>query len=108
MSDNLIERIKELEQKIALYERNGAAKLYYSLNRKMNEMADILNKNNLNNIVLDDPKDKTFDRLKFIWNDSASVAAAADTLSKIAKITGNEEEDTAKKPFANLIAEKRD
>ena len=31
---------EELQQRLALYEQNGAAKLYYSLNRKMNEMAN--------------------------------------------------------------------
>lgn len=107
MSQQLIEKIEELELKIALFEQNGPAKLYYALNRKMNEMADILNKNNLSNIALDDPKDKTFERLKFIWNDSSSIAEAAKNLGAIAKVTQNEEEDTKKKPFADLIAETR-
>lgn len=106
--DNQTDKILELESKIKLYEQNGAAKLYYALNRKMNEMADILNKNNLVNLALDDPKDKTFDRLKFIWNDSQSVAAAADALGKMAKVTNDEESDVDKKPFADMIAEKRD
>ncbi len=108
MSDNQIDKIEELQAKIRLYEQNGPAKLYYALNRKMNEMADILNKNNLVNLNLDDPKDKTFERLKHIWGDSASVASAADTLGKIAKVTNNEDADVAKKPFADLIAESRD
>ena len=38
-------RIKELEERLKLYEQNGAAKMYYSLNKKMNEIADLLNAN---------------------------------------------------------------
>lgn len=98
---------EELEAKLKLYESNGAAKLYYSLNRKMNEMADIMNKNSLANISLDDPKDKTFDRLKVIWNDAASIATAVKALGDTAGITGNEERDISRKPFVDTIADKR-
>jgi len=36
-------KILKLEEKLAKYEDNGTAKLYYSLNRKANEMADLMN-----------------------------------------------------------------
>lgn len=85
---------EELEKKIALYEQNGAAKLFYSLNRKMNEMADMLNKQTLSTLDLTDAKDKTFDRLKVVWNDAASIATAVKTLGDIAGITGDEDKDT--------------
>lgn len=99
--------IEELEDKIKLYEQNGAAKLYYSLNRKMNEMADIMNKNSLANLTLDDPKDKTFERLKVIWNDASSIATAVEALGKTAGVTNDEEKDINKKPFNDRIAETR-
>jgi len=105
--DNL-EKIKELESKLALYEENGAAKLYYSLNRKMNEMADVMNKNNLGNMTIDDPKDKTFDRLKVIWNDAASIASGVKALGELAGITGDENKDIKRKPFNDRLAENRD
>ncbi len=41
------DKIKELEDKIKLYELNGAARLFYALNKKLNEMADMLNKQSL-------------------------------------------------------------
>lgn len=103
MADNL----EELKNKVALYEQNGTAKLYYSLNRKMNEMADMLNKNNLGTMAIDDPKDKTFDRLKVIWNDASSIAQAVDALGKFAKVTGNEKADVDKRPFIETVAETR-
>lgn len=86
--------IDEAEKLINLYEQNGAAKLFYSLNRKMNEMADRLNSTDLKTISLDDPKDKTFDRIKVIWNDAASIASAVKVLGETAGITNDEIKDT--------------
>lgn len=98
---------KELTEKLKRYENNGAAKLYYSLNRKMNEMADMLNRHNLANMDVDDAKSKTFDRLKVIWNDAASIAQGVRSLGDLAGVTGNETKDVARKPFVDLIAETR-
>lgn len=100
-NESFEEKIKRLEnalefanQKSAFFELNGVAKLYYALNRKSNEMADLLNKYTLTNISLDDPKDKTFERLKIIWNDSSSLAEAIKSLEQTAGITGDENKDT--------------
>lgn len=82
-----------LQKKLNMYEENGAAKLYYALNRKMWEMADLLNATNLRNLQLDDPKDKTFDRLKVIWNDSSSISNAVQVLGNSIGITGDEDKD---------------
>lgn len=103
----MAETIEDLRAKLLLYEQNGAAKLYYSLNRKMNEMADMLNKTNLSTLSLEDPKDKTFERLKVIWNDSASISTAVEALGKSAGVTGDEQKDVSKKPFMDTIADKR-
>lgn len=90
------ETIEELKAKIAVYEENGPAKLYYSLRRKMNEMADLMNSTNLKNLDIDDPKSKTFDRLKVIWNDAANIATAVAALGESVGITGDEDKDTKK------------
>lgn len=109
MADEIKDTPKPLTdaEKVRLYEQNGIAKLYYSLNRKANEMGDLMNKHNLGTMTIDDPKDKTFDRLKVIWNDATSLATAVTDLGKIAKITGNEEEDVSNKPFVDTIADSR-
>lgn len=86
--------IEELEKMLALYEQDGAAKLFYSLNRKMNELADMLNKQSLANLDIADPKDKSFERLKIAWNEAAGIATSVKTLGEIAGITNNEEKDT--------------
>jgi len=91
--------IEDLQTRLLQYEQNGAAKLYYSLNRKANEMADLLNRHNLANMVLDDPKDKTFDRLKVIWNDATSLATAVKTLADVIGASGDEEKDTKAPTF---------
>ena len=103
----MAETIDELKNRLKRYEENGAAKLYYSLNRKMNEMADMLNKHNLGVMDVDDAKSKTFDRLKVIWNDAASIAQGVKALGELAGVTGNEEKDINKKPFVDTIAESR-
>ncbi len=86
--------LQEAENIISYYEGDGIAKLFYSLNRKAAEMADVMNATNLKNIALDDPKDKTFERLKVIWNDAASIAAAVEALGKTAGVTGDKDKDT--------------
>ena len=88
---------EELEQQIRKYEEDGVAKLYYSLNRKAWEMADLMNATNLRTLDIDDPKSKTFDRLKVVWQDASSIAAAVKALGEIAGITGDEEQDVKPK-----------
>lgn len=100
-------KIDLLEEQIKRYEQNGAAKLYYSLQRKMNEMADLMNSKVLSQLAIDDPKDKTFDRLKVIWNDASSIATAVKTLGEVAGVTGDEKADTNRKPFNERIAMER-
>lgn len=100
--------IEQAEALIKKYEENGPLKLYYALNRKAWEMADILNSRNLSTVNLDDPKDKTFDRLKSIWNDSSSLSLAVESLGKLSGATGDEEKDIASKvSFIDSIADKR-
>lgn len=102
------QKLKELEDKVKLYEQNGAAKLYYSLNRKMNEMADLLNKRNLSQIDLDDKDSKEFDRLFKLLEKSKIIGEAVQTVKTSAGITGDEEKDINRKPFLDTLASKRD
>jgi len=106
--EQLEAKIKELQSKISLYELNGAAKLFFALNRKANEMADMLNRSNLINLDLTDPKDKTFERLKVVWNDAASLSSAIKELGVLSGITGLDEEKEVKtilkKPYTPEMA----
>ncbi len=87
--------LEEAEKIISYYEQDGSTRLYYALNRKQNEMADMLNKSNLSTLDLTDAKDKTFERLKVIWNDAASISGAVKALGDAAGITGDEQKDIA-------------
>lgn len=102
----LEKKIKDLENKLAYYEQDGIGKLYYSLQRKANEMADLLNKTNISHLLLDDPKDKTFERLQKIWVDAGTISSSIKSLETLAGI--NQEPSgvevkivqIAKKPFS--------
>lgn len=99
------ETIQSLTDKLALYEQNGPAKLYYALVRKMNEMAGMLNKVDLANISIDDGANKSYDRVMRIIEKSETISNSLKAIKSYAKISGNEEEDIA--AFADSIAEKR-
>ncbi len=113
MSVELENKIKDLEKQIAFlqsrnsyYEQDGVGKLYYSLQRKANEMADLLNDNILTSRMIEDPKDKTFERLQKIWTDAEGVSTAIKSLGVIAGIGVESKEDKKeatqvnKKPFS--------
>lgn len=103
----MADTIESLKARLDLYEQNGAAKLYYALQRKMNEMADMLNANSLNKINLDDPKDKSFDRIFKLLEKSETVSNSAKSLGEIAGVTGDEKKDIDNRPFVDTIADKR-
>ena len=95
------------KSKVLAYEQNGAAKAAYSINRKLNELSDMLNRTNVADIDISDAKDKTFERLKTAWGEMAELGDAYKTLAVSAGITGDEEKDIARKPFVDTIADKR-
>lgn len=86
--------LEEAEKLIEYYEQNGAAKLFYALNRKSGELADLLNKQSLSNLDIADPKDKSFERLKVAWTEAAVIASSIKVMEGSAGITGDEEKDT--------------
>lgn len=113
MSVELENKIKDLEKQIsylqsknAYYEQDGIGKLYHALNRKANEMAELLNKTSLTAIDIDDPKIKTFERLQKIWVDAGTISTSIKALELLAGINQESKEDkkeqiqTIRKPFS--------
>ena len=108
----LEDKIKDLEKQVAYvqskldyYEKDGISKLYYSLQRKANEMAELLNKTSLTAIDIDDPKIKTFERLQKIWVDAGTISASIKALEVLAGIgqEATEKKEVVqvnKKPFS--------
>lgn len=99
-------KIEKLEAKLSKYEENGIGKLYYSLNRKANEMADLMNAISLRDLDIDDPKSKSFDRLKVIWTGASEIALSITDLGRSAGLIQDEKkkDDTEKKSFVDTIA----
>jgi hypothetical protein len=109
----LEDKIKDLEKQVAYlqgknnyYEQDGIGKLYHALNRKANEMAELLNKTSLTAIDIDDPKIKTFERLQKIWVDAGTISASIKALEVLAgigqEVTAEKKEvvQVNKKPFS--------
>lgn len=110
-AQDLQEEIERLKKELELSEsqrnvyENGDAKLYYALQRKMTEMANTLNKQNLEKVDIDDKNSKAFDRIISILQKCETISTSASALGVIAGITGNEDADTSKRNFT--IAEER-
>lgn len=85
----------------------GAAQLYHALEKKMVEMAELMNKTNLRTLDIADPKDKSFERMKILWDSAAKVAEASKSLGQTAGILKTNETPEDKKPFVDTIAESR-
>lgn len=101
-------KVEVLEQKLSMTETPGKVKLYYSLNRNMNDLSDMLDKIKLIDLDLEDPKNKTFERLKIIWASVSPLVETLRILGEAAGVTGEEAKDISKKiPFIDSIADKR-
>lgn len=97
----LEKRVAELEKEIAVLEKNlgfftkpSDAALYYAVKRKCNEMAELLNSRSLSSCIGEG--DKTFERMRFIWNDAKGLVIDTKLLGEAVGITGDEIRDMAK------------
>lgn len=114
MAESIEEKVVRLEKELeesnklrSIYE-NGGAKLYYAQQRKMSEMANVLNKYSLESMDMVSKSDATFERVFKLLEKSESISTAAAGLGAAAGVTGNEEKDTTKSTFLDTLAIKRD
>lgn len=91
---------------IRRYESNSPMKAVYAINRKVSEMADLLNTHNLSEMRLSDKDDKTFDRIRVVGKDIHEWAMALKELTKATGATGKEESDLSL-PFIERQSESR-
>lgn len=75
----------------------GKAKLYYSLNKNMSDIADMLDKINFANVNLENKDDKTMERLKMLWASVKPLAETLNILETTTNISGDEKVDTTPK-----------
>ena len=87
-------------------EQSGSEQLYHALNKKMVEMAQLLNATNLKSLDITDPKDKSFERLKVLWDSASKVAEATKSLGQTAGIL-KQDIQLENKPFVESIADAR-
>ncbi len=90
-------KVSFLEKKLSGFEISGKAKLYYSLNRNMSDLSDMLDKIDFKSVNIDDPKDKSMERLKIIWAAVKPLVETTSLLGASSGITGDEKKDTASK-----------
>lgn len=99
-------KVSALEGKLKAYEGPGKAKMYYSMNRQMSDLADMMNARDLKKVNLDDAADKTMERMKIIWGSVKTISEILPLLRQSGGITDNEAEDLGK-PFIETVAETR-
>jgi len=102
-STNMEEKIKQLEQEILLYKQDGMHALYFSLNRKMNELAS-----SMNGFTLDfKSDDKSFDRFQKVTGSVKDMVESAAWLrNNYMKMSEEEAREAEKKgiPLIELLA----
>lgn len=100
------DKIKLLEDKINGYEGPGKAKIYYSMNRQLNDLADMMNAKSLKKVNIEDKDDKTIERMKIIHGLVKTISEILPLLRQAGGITDDEEKDLSR-PFIESVAEKR-
>ena len=79
-----------LSNELEAFNMPGKTKLFYALNKQQNDLADLLNKTDIKHLSLDDPKDRSVERLKTIWASIGTLAPLVDLLGVSAGISGME------------------
>lgn len=97
------DKIKGLEDQIKFYEQDGAAKLFYAINRKMNEIASLLNAVNLKTIDISAKADASFERIFKLLEKAESLNTAAKALGDFSGVSGDEEKDTQTPKFRKVL-----
>ena len=98
-----------LSNELEAFNMPGKTKLFYALNKQQNDLADLLNKTDIKHLSLDDPKDRSVERLKTIWASIGTLAPLVDLLGVSAGISGMEQTDMDNRvPFIETVAIKRD
>jgi hypothetical protein len=111
----LLAAIKSLKQentlllsRLAYYESDGTEKLLNSLQRKANEMAELLNKHKLSEIDLDDKNSKAFERIRVVWTDAKTISESILALKGGTPKADRQEAQTEKVPVplsAEIVAD---
>jgi hypothetical protein len=87
----------KLEDKIKIYESDGILGAYYALNRKLNEITNLLNNNDLSKLDLSDKDDGSWERVMKLFNSVGDINDVMKKLKMDNQLSGDEEKDRARR-----------
>lgn len=92
------------KEKLKLYEQDGIVGAYYALNRKLNEITNLLNTTDLSRLDLSDKDDGTMERVMKFFNSVGDINDVMKKLKLDNSLTGDEEKDkTRQKPLIEQL-----
>jgi hypothetical protein len=92
------------KEKLRLYEQDGIVGAYYSLNRKLNEVATLLNNTSLSALDLSNKDDGTMERVMKFFNSVGDINDVMKKLKLDNALTGDEEKDKSRsKPLIEQL-----
>lgn len=105
---SLQKRLKDAEDELALYKKNGAVGLYYELNRFVNGTVAIMRKHGLEGLIMGDDKEpKKFERMMALIKNAKEHIIDMEEIKTKLRLTGDEDKDGKNVPFIETIAETR-
>lgn len=87
----------KLEDKIKLYESDGIVGAYYALNRKLNEITELLNNSDISRLDLSDKDDGSWERVMKSFNSVGDINEVMKKLRMDNQLSGDEEKDKARR-----------
>ena len=92
------------KDKLKLYEQDGIVGAYYALNRKLNEITNLLNSTNLTTLDLADKDDGTMERVMKFFNSVGDINDAMKKLKLDNALSGDEDKDKSRqKPLIEQL-----
>jgi len=92
------------KDKLKLYEQDGIVGAYYALNRKLNEITNLLNTTDLSRLDLSDKDDGTMERVMKFFNSVGDINDVMKKLKLDNSLTGDEDKDKARqKPLIEQL-----
>jgi hypothetical protein len=87
----------KLEDKIKIYESDGIVGAYYALNRKLNEITNLLNNNDLSRLDLSDKDDGSWERVMKLFNSVGDINDVMKKLKMDNQLSGDEDKDKSRR-----------
>lgn len=87
----------KIEDKIKIYESDGIVGAYYALNRKLNEITNLLNNNDLSRLDLSDKDDGSWERVMKLFNSVGDINDVMKKLKMDNQLSGDEDKDKSRR-----------